>query len=171
MMAHIQLERLKHIEAYQFWSNMCNGSLDAESKERVAKFANVSTRSIEYWHKSFDWQKRYEQQLRIAAGLEVDPNVVVPLTSDGYRRVIAKAISQFEEQLDLKKVHINKPADFVRLVNLDRTIIGQPTSDGMNITIISAIPRPGQELPSSEPEEKSAPSLQEIDDELKKLTQ
>ncbi len=171
MMAHIQLERLKHIEAYQFWSNMCDGSLDGESKQRVADFARVSTRSIEYWHQSFKWQERYEQQLRIAAGLEVDPNVVVPMTSDGYRRVIAKAISQFEEQLDIKKVRTDRVADFVKLVNLDRTIIGQPTSDGTNIVIISAIPRPGQELPSVEPEEKSAPTLQQIDDELKKLTQ
>lgn len=170
-MAHIQLERIKHIEAFQFWSRMCNGSLDAESKQRVADFAKVSTRSIEYWYKSFNWQDRYEQQLRITAGLEEDSDRVMPMSSDDYRRVIAKGISQFEEQLDIRRVRTDKIADFVKLVNLDRTIIGQPTSDGTNIVIISAIPRPGQELPSVESEDKTAPTLQQIDDELKKLTE
>lgn len=171
MMVRVQYERLKHIEAFQFWCRMCDGKMDPESKERVAKFAKVSTRSIEYWHSSFNWQERYEQQLRIAAGLEEDPNRITPMSSDDYRRVIAKGISQFEEQLDLRKVPTDKIADFVKLVNLDRTIIGQSTSDGTNIVIISAIPRPGQELPPIEPEDKPNMTLQEVDEELKKLTQ
>lgn len=171
MPQRIQHERLKHIEAFQFWCRMCNGRFDGEAREQVARFAGVSRRSIELWYQSFDWQERYKQQLRIQAGLEDDPDRIKPMSSDDYRRVIAKGISQFEERLDMRKVRVDRIGDFVKLVNLDRTIIGQPTSDGTNIVIISAIPRPGQDIPSLTSEDKPPPTLEEIDAELKKLTQ
>lgn len=155
-------EKPHHVRAFEYWCKISSGRTTGHIMEEVCQFAGVKRRALAYWYSAFHWKERYLERFEQTRDIERQRTSDVMLkTSEDYRRIIAKGIDQFEEAIDDGRVPTDKIPDFVKLVNLDRTIIGQPTSEGTNIVIVSAVPRPGQTPSPQQLKGKNPPQLVE----------
>lgn len=145
----VKRERKQHREAYKLWAATSGGKATERAFAAVGKEIGFCSRTIQNWYVSFGWRGRFRAQLEEAQGITLEDLAKVgildgePLEPEDYRKIIAKLVRKFQYYVDNAIVSVSSIADFERIAKLDLAMQGKPTGDGAHITIITAIPRPG----------------------------
>lgn len=126
MVKGIKKETLKHVQAFELYYSLG----DDRTLDMVASKLGVSRSTIMKWSATFSWSARViERDKRIADKLRTDTERSILKDQVKYRRIISKAVDEFEKALDDKKVKITTVKDFAKLIDSDIKVIESIRAD------------------------------------------
>jgi len=138
----------EHLKAFEYWLSV-GANLNHQTIELVAEKFKRCERTIRYWWTDFNWRDRADVDSIVDKHREellAKVDEIVIKSREDLLEISSEALDQFQQALRAHKVPVRRIMDFINLAKLQLTMQGQPTGDETNITIITAIPRPRQEV-------------------------
>lgn len=136
-----------HVKAFEYWYATGGGSTGQAVSRAVTEKCGVSQRTFWNWYKRFNWKARAIERNEALADKLAEAVIAETLkTREELLQIVHLCIEEFEQNLRTGRVKILDVADFDKLLKLHQLLVGERTGDETTINIITAIPRPRQEV-------------------------